>query len=122
MYNTSNANATLRIISYQYGTCPNSSYNNYFYQYFGAYASSTDYPRNGSNNYYGMPYYIWDRGAFANSQGSTAWFRFDYYGCSYVDYYKVFQYVKTENLESETNPTGQANVSNVQEWVQYREK
>lgn len=34
----------------------------------------------------------------------------------------TYYYYKDENKESTTNPTGQSNVSNVQEWVKYREK
>ncbi|MDE6020657.1 MAG: leucine-rich repeat protein, partial [Ruminococcus sp.] len=34
----------------------------------------------------------------------------------------TYYYYKDENKESTTNPTGQSNVSNVQEWVQYRVK
>ncbi|MDR1135731.1 MAG: InlB B-repeat-containing protein [Clostridiales Family XIII bacterium] len=120
MYNTNYANAILRIIAPAYGY--SSNHNSYLYQYFGAYTSSTNYPRNGSYLYNGLPYYLWDRGAWSESQGSTAWFRFDYYTGLYDDYYKIFKYRKAESKESETNPSSLANVSNVKELIQYREK
>ncbi len=40
----------------------------------------------------------------------------------YQDPVYTYYYYKDENKESTTNPTGQSNVSNVQEWVQYRAK
>ncbi|MBQ8910443.1 MAG: hypothetical protein IJY91_05320 [Oscillospiraceae bacterium] len=49
-------------------------------------------------------------------------FRFSYYVSNYVDYYKMFQYQKVEQLESETQIEASDTVSNVQEWVQYRAK
>lgn len=54
--------------------------------------------------------------------GTPRFFRFSYYVSNYVDYYKMFQYQKVEQLESETQIEASDTVSNVQEWVQYRAK
>lgn len=40
----------------------------------------------------------------------------------YQDPVYTYYYYKDENKESTTDPKSQSNVSNVQEWVQYREK
>lgn len=50
-------------------------------------------------------------------------FRFAYYVSAYVDYQKVYPYLKTvDGVESGTAVTEGGNVSNVVHWVQYREK
>lgn len=49
------------------------------------------------------------------------WFKEPYYTCSYTEYYKMFKHRKTEEITSETYPSGN-NISNIQEWVQYRAK
>lgn len=49
------------------------------------------------------------------------WFKIPYYTCWYTDYNKIFKYRKTESKESSTYPSG-SNISNIQEWVQYRAK
>ncbi len=67
-------------------------------------------------------YVIPERTAYADCQGSTRWFRFDYYTSNYTDYYKIFRYQKVENLESRTKVTESDTISNVQHWVKYREK
>lgn len=54
--------------------------------------------------------------------GTPRFFRFDYYTCSYIDYVKMFEYKKVETLESKTQVTASDTISNVQKWVQYREK
>lgn len=40
----------------------------------------------------------------------------------YQDPVYTYYYYKDENKEATTNPSGQSNVSNIQEWVQYRAK
>lgn len=40
----------------------------------------------------------------------------------YQDPVYTYYYYKDENKETTSNPTGQSNVSNIQEWVQYRAK
>ena len=127
MYDTANANGTSgRAIYNQYGWGPT---NGYLYKYFGAFASATNYQYGGTDycNNLGMANYIvGDRTSWNDCQGATRWFRFDYYTCWYTDYYKVFQYQKSEDLESETQVTagtnGNETISNVQEMVRYREK
>ncbi|MDD6763097.1 MAG: leucine-rich repeat protein [Clostridiales bacterium] len=52
---------------------------------------------------------------------SYYWYKIPYYTCWYTDYYKVFKYTKSETKESVEYPTGN-NISNIQEWVQYRIK
>lgn len=66
---------------------------------------------NGMNRYYeGSPF---ERNRPV-AQGYTQW--------HYRDKIYTYHYRKNENMESATNPTGQANVSNVREYVQYRNK
>ena len=67
-------------------------------------------------------YIVNDRTSWDDCQGAKRWFRFDYYTCYYTDYYKMFQYKKEENKESTTKVTASDSITNVQEWVQYREK
>ena len=118
MYDTNYANGTSgRAIYNKKGT----GANGYGYKFFGAfvstkgdYSSDTGYCNNlGIRNYIVPERTSWDQ-----CQGSTRWFRFDYYTSSYVDYYKMFQYKKVEHLESTSEPSG-TGVSNVQEWVKY---
>ena len=54
--------------------------------------------------------------------GTPRMLRFDYYTSYYTDYYKMFQYRKVENLESNTEVVASDTISNVQKWVQYRAK
>ena len=115
-----------RAIYNKYGYGPT---NNYLYKFFGAftstngsYNSTTDYCNNlGIRNYI-----IPERTAYADCQGATRWFRFDYYKSSYVDYEKIYTYQLVENLESyeeiHAGTDGNVTVSNVQSWVRYRAK
>ena len=106
-----------------------SSTNGFLYKYFGAFNSTTDYQNGGTgytNNLGWTNYIVNDRTSWDDCQGSTRWFRFDYYMCEYVDYYKMFQYQRVEDLESTTPVNAETNenvtISNVQEWVQYSEE
>lgn len=124
MYDTNYANGVSnRAIYDRYGVGPT---NNYLYKYFGAFESQTDYT-GGDNGYCNnlniRNYIVPDRTSWDQCQGATRWFRFKYYICDYVDYYKVFKYVKVENnLETTNDPSGESGVSNVVEYVQYRAK
>ncbi len=116
-----------RAIYNQKGTGPG---NGYGYKYFGAftstkgdYSSSTGYCNNLGIRNYIVP----ERTAYSECQGSTRWFRFDYYSSSFTDYYKLFYYQKVENnLVSSTKITagtsGEVTISNVVYQVQYRPK
>lgn len=126
MYDTNSAKGTSkRPIYNQKGKDPVASRG---YKYFGAftktihennnYDSSTSYCCNLGIRNYIVP----ERTAYADCQGSTRWFRFEYYTCDYVDYTRYYLYSKVENKESSSDPSGGANVSNVQKWVQYRAK
>ena len=123
MYDTASANGTSqRTIYYKYGYGPD---NGYLYQYFGAFTST-----NGNYNsdiYYCNSqrmtnYIVPERTSFSECQGATRWFRFDYYICSYQDQVKYYKFSKVEQKEAKSDPTGQENVSNVNELVQYRAK
>ena len=121
MYDTNYANGVdVRAIWNQSGTCP---VNGYGYYYFGAFTSSNGNYR--SDNYYCnnlniTNYIVPERTAWNDCQGATRWFRFDYYTSYYTDYYKMFQYQKIEDKESDTEVFESDSISNVQEWVQYR--
>lgn len=111
-----------RAIYNKKGTGPD---NNYGYKYFGAFTSSKgDYASDTGycNSLNIRNYIIPERTKYADCQGSTRWFRFDYYTSTYTDYYKMFKYEKVEEKESDTIVEEFANISNVQAWVQYREK
>lgn len=59
----------------------------------------------------------------SDCHGATRWFRFDYYVCSYADYVRMYQYIKIEDGIESTSPVSASDtISNVQEWVLYREK
>lgn len=128
MYNCGNASATDRSIFYKsaQGTT-NLTGNQYGYKFFGAFKSTTNFSGQtnanwGQNDTYYKWYHVTDRSSYASTQGSYWWYRFDYYTCSYVDYYKLFHYTKTESLESATEISEGDGISNIQEWVLYRAK
>lgn len=124
MYSCSNANGTSqRAIYNKYGYGPD---NSFLYKYFGAFTSTNG--NYSSDKYYCNSlsitnYIIPERTAYADCQGSTRWFRFDYYTSTYTDYQKVYQYQKvTTGLESTTEVTASSTISDVKAYVQYREK
>ena len=123
MYDTNYANGTSgRAIYDRYGNGPT---NGYLYKFFGAFTSTNgNYASDKGycNNLNMTNYIVNDRGtSWDVTQGATRFFRFDYYTCSYTDYYKMFQYYQDNNHESASYPSG-SNLSNIVEWVQYREK
>ena len=123
MYDVNGANGTsTRAIYNKKGTGPD---NGYGYKNFGAFTSANgNYSSSKTycNSLNITNYIIPERTAYADCQGATRWFRFDYYTSSYTDYYKMFQYRKVEDLESTSEVTASSTISNVQKWVQYREK
>ncbi len=127
MYDVGYANTTTRTISHRKGSwdADGSSGGNNF-KYFYALASTVDCKY--LDTYYccsqGLPsYYCHDILPSDKTHiGTPRFFRFTYRVSSYVDYYKMFQYKKVENLESSTPITASGSISNVQEWVLYREK
>ena len=127
MYST-DAAAYNRAIYFQSGTGSSTmTGNNYNYKVFGAFLSGTNFAGQTSENWrqddtYYAWYHVTDRSSNADTQGSYWFYRFDYYTCSYTDYYKMFQYKKVENKESTTQVNVSGSISNVQEWVQYRAK
>ena len=134
MYNTK-ASAYYRCIRDEAGTASN--YNDYVYKdtYFRAFKDATSYTKLGQYYDYGSGTTLVSCGTHgyatylakygkSNSEtsGSCFWYRFDYYTSSYTDYVKVFQYQKITNCESEYQVTEGNGISNVQQWVQYRER
>ena len=121
MYDCGGANAYNRRIFYQKGY---NSENGYGYNNFSAFTSTKNY---GTVNHEGQSGWTWyliqdTHTSYAQSGGSYYWYRFNYYTSTYTDYYKMFQYQKVEELESITAVTPDDTISNVQKWVQYREK
>lgn len=127
MYSVSYANSTERTISHRSGSWDaygNSGGNNY--KYFYALTSTVDCPYLDKNyccsqnlaSYYCHNILPSDK----THIGTPRFFRFNYRVSHYVDYYKMFQYQKVENLESGTQVYASDTISNVQEWVQYRAK
>ena len=100
--------------------------NGYYYSFFdaftssdGNYESSTGYCNSKGIRNYVIP----ERTAYSDCHGATRWFRFDYYVCSYADYVRMYQYIKIEDGIESTSPVSASDtISNVQEWVLYREK
>ena len=130
MYDCGNSNAYYRDISNVRGY---GAQNGYGYWYFGAFSSTADAASEGNswNNGCGLNvYYVSGRTSYADTQGSWYWFRFNYNICYFTDYYKLFYYTKTAELESTTGVTAGTtddgnvitDISNVVEWVQYRVK
>ena len=134
MYSTS-ASAYYRCIRDDAGTATN--YNNYVYKdsYFRAFKDTKSYEKLGK--YYdfgsgttlvscgtkGYATYLAKYGkSNSETSGSCFWYRFDYYTSTYTDYVKVFQYERTLSGESDTIVLEGNKISNVQQWVQYREK
>ena len=124
MYDTNYANGVQNRAIYNRNAT--ASANGFYYKFFGAFNSSTDYTYGGTGytcNLGWANYIVNDRTSWNDCQGALRWFRFDYYGCAYTDYYKMFQYQKVENLESTTQVTagtnGNVTISNVVEWVMY---
>lgn len=124
MYNVHYRNTTDRAISSQKGT-----YSGLGYVYFYALTSSVDCPY--LDKYYcnsqNLPSYncssiLPASTSSTDGMGTPRFFRFDYYVSDYVDYYKMFKYQKVEKLESTSQVTASSTISDVQEWVQYREK
>lgn len=104
----------------------NMTWNNWSYRYFYAFASATDCPYLGTTYSCSTntpSYNCVDVMPDKSSLGTYTprFFRFNYYWCAYQDYYKVFKYRRTDdNLESASDVSGQADVSNVVEWIRYR--
>lgn len=124
MYDTNKANGTsTRAIYNKSGTGPSPSYFNY--KYFGAFTSTKgDYS---NDKYYCNSlsitnYIVPERTSWAQCQGATRWFRFNYYKSSYTDYTKYYQYYRVDSKESSSAVTAGGMISNVQKWVQYRAK
>jgi len=128
MYSVSYANRTDRAIS------PNSGYwdtsgnsgKGANYKYFFAMKSAVDCPyldkfyccsqsMAGYNCHSILP-------ADKTNIGTPRCFRFDYYTSYYTDYQMYFEYKKVESKESTTEIAAGGNISDVQKWVQYREK
>lgn len=128
MYNTDGANAYNRAIYYQKGNGSSASTgNNYWYGLFGAFKSTNNYSGQTDSNWnqndtYYKWYHVTDRSSYADTQGSYWWYRMEYWTSTYTDYYKLFHYSKTENLESDTEVTAADGISNIQAWVRYRAK
>lgn len=122
MYDCGGANAYNRLPYSQKGIGPAPNY--YGYKYFGAFCSTNDYATYGTNNYNdGTVWKVTDKTSYADTQGSWWWYRFSYYTSTYVDYQKNYEYQRiTKNIESSTEVTAGGEISNVQKWVQYREK
>lgn len=123
MYDCGGANGTSSraILPYK-GTGP---VNKFAYKYFGAFNSTTNYPSGGTGyteNTNTQNYIVADRTAYADCQGATRWFRFDYYWCNYTDYYAVYKYRKTDYKESSSQVNNGGNISNVIHYVRYRAK
>lgn len=126
-YNAAFYNETRRAISSRY---LGSGDGGFCYGYFYAFTNSTNFPY--LDNYYcnsqNLPSYnCWSALSGYNAQNISGlctprFFRFDYYTSRYTDYYKMFRYYKIDAKESSSEVSAGGLISNVQRWVQYREK
>ncbi|MCL2151993.1 MAG: InlB B-repeat-containing protein [Oscillospiraceae bacterium] len=122
MYDCGGANAYDRVIAAKSGT----GYSGFNYRYFIASISYTNYASSYSANM-GTFYTItnmWQ--SYNESLGSRYWYRIDRNNSIYTDYKKLFTYQKIQNnLESYAIPKASSSeevVSNIQEFIRYREK
>lgn len=126
-YNAPFANNNARAVSSKYLA---SGTGGFCFGYFWAFQDATSYPYLDSNycNNQNLPSYnCWTALSGYNGQNvkglcTPRFFRFDYYTSTYTDYYKMFQYYKIDAKESSSAVTPGSLISNVQHWVQYREK
>lgn len=106
-------------------TSKTSSYPNYF-----TYEFDSPLPANGTFNGYNRYQYWYNGTNYISVYACSPYTTQEVVSYNYKTQYrhrdrsKVYTYYfkKTENKESTTNPSGKSNVSNVQEWVQYRAK
>ncbi len=140
-YNAAYANRTDRWISDRNQTAGSSrNLPNYVYCYFYAFTSSTNAPRltdftytwtaNGKYDSSAITYNCGNclpSGADKSSKSglnNSRFLRFDYYTATYTDYYKLFHYQKTENLESATEISASSSsgtvISDIKEYVKYK--
>ena len=121
MYDCGGSSAGDRVIAEKSGT----GFSGFNYKYFIASISYTNYTQSYSG-YIGYYYSItnmWQ--SYNESLGSRYWYRFDRNKSTYIDYYKMFTYQKVEQKESTTYPqtaSSEEVVSNIKEWIRYREK
>lgn len=128
-YNAAYYNTTKRAISSKKLT---KGTDGYAYIYFYAFTSATSYAY--LDNYYcnsqNLPSYNCSA-QFTSYVGKNVtglctprFFRFSYKTCTYTDYYKLFHYTKTENLESTTAVSASSSstqvISNVKAYVKYK--
>ena len=114
----------------------NRGLDNYYYQYFYAFKSTTNAPTLDSSSF------VWGANAQAqniqsyncanclpsgadtsNTSGlnNPRFLRFDYYTSSYTDYQKIYKYYRNVNY-SATEPGTGSSISNKVKYVKYREK
>ncbi|MBR1685826.1 MAG: Ig-like domain-containing protein [Clostridia bacterium] len=121
MYSVS-ASAYDRVILYQSGYGPSGHTTaKYYYRYFQAYESKTNFSKTALNDGQDTNLYSWylnqsDHTSNAESGGSWYWYRIPITKATYTDY--VLSYEYTREMESNTEPTGD-NVSNVVKYVRY---
>ena len=114
-----------------YWSADGTSGKGYNFKYFYAIASSVDCPDWGTGfccsqnmRSYGCHSILPSSAAEKNNLhiGTPRMFRFNYYTSTYTDYYALFTYERYVDKESNTKVTTGGSISNVQEWVMYREK
>lgn len=136
MYNVKWANTYERTCSAskQWATAVGSNGNNYHFQYFFAFESTTDCPTvsNGSTRPTGLTSYNCasiiksvttetQRNSATSGVGSNHFLRFETRYSPYTDYQKIFKYYKDISYASADPGTG-SNITNKVQYVKYREK
>jgi len=108
--------------------------NNYHFQYFFAFESTTNCPTvsNGSTRPTGLTSYNCSsiiknvtteaqRNSATSGVGSNYFLRFETFNSPYTDYQKIFKYYRNINYTS-TDPGTGSNITNKVKYVKYREK
>lgn len=145
------SNGSRNVWSEQYTTNEVDHYNYWRYaaNEYGGYSSPAWQNSKPNAYYYTTDHELEYYGTTSHSSGNVACYKYWYSSSSYMIVYKcgtgdntggtfityknatrwyyqepvyTYYFYKDENKESTTDPTGQSNVSNVQEWVQYRVK
>lgn len=120
--------------NYYYYRYWNSSANAYYYTYSSSmggtkYTKTLTSPMVYYKDYSGHAAYVRGSGSYYNFSGEIWFLESTQYVAAkthtewrYQDPVYTYYYYQDNDKESTTDPTGQSNVSNVQEWVQYRVK
>ncbi len=124
MYECGGGSATDRAIYFKEGSGSSASTgNNYYYQFFGAFVSSTNFSGQTDQNWnqddslYAW-YHVTDRSSYNDTQGSYWFYRTNYYKSTRTVYFKTYKYYRDLSFELEDPGDGET-ISNKVVYVKY---